>query len=69
MKFEQEAYAKTLERIYAHKGAAWLQDPKTKATFVGYFTSAAYLWTWPFPKSIEAWYDATVTRIIASPKT
>ena len=66
MKFEQEAYATSLKCYYAYKGAAWLQDPRIKAAFVSYFTGPAYLWTWPFSKSIEAWYAATVQGIISS---
>ena len=66
MKFEQEAYAVTLKCYYASYGAAYIQLPEVKASMVSYFTGPSYLWTWPFKKSIETWYDATVQGILAS---
>jgi len=62
-KYEQEAYEETLRCIATTGGIHYIEDKLFKDSIVTCFTSSQYFWTWPFKKSIESWYDATVEKI------
>ena len=60
---EQEAYEESLRARAEYLGVAVLDDASYRKSVVNHFLSADYFWTWPFRKSVEAWYDATVLKI------
>ena len=62
-KFEMEAYAETLaaqkeygEDYAGDSNRAWLKSM---------FVQGYYGYMWPFPSAIDAWFDATVSRLNA----
>lgn len=62
-KFEQEAYEETMRCIVLTHGVAALKNERFREATISHFTSAQYLWMWPFRKSLEAWYDEVVARL------
>jgi hypothetical protein len=62
-KFEKEAYEESMRARAEFYGMSALDDIKYKQQLTGHFTSSDYLWMWPFPKSIEKWYGATVEKL------
>lgn len=62
--FEKAAYTETLKAIADVNGRAALSRID-KEGIVKQFTGAAYLWPWPFRKTVEQWYDSTVAEILA----
>ena len=62
-RIEWEAYVETLRATLEHRGTAELRSPLLRAYVVKQFTSGAYGWMWPFPKSIHRWYDAALAEI------
>lgn len=67
-KYEQEAYEETLRCIAKTGGIQYIEGKLYRESIIEHFTSAQYFWTWPFRKSVEAWYDATVEKIRAELK-
>ena len=65
MKFEREAYEETLRAIAEEPGGiAYLRsDKKLRESIISNFTTAKYIWMWPFRRSIEKWYDDTLTLL------
>lgn len=68
MKFEKEAYEETLKSYYEYYGEEFIRRGEIKKQIVSQFTTGAYLWMWPFRKSIETWYDSVVDKIVANLK-
>ena len=64
-KFEMEAYEESLRAIYDYRGLNILLSNELKEDIISHFTTAQYFWMWPFRKSVEAWYDDAVKKIIA----
>jgi hypothetical protein len=66
--FEMEAYAETLLAIVELNpgGIAGLQTYGHREYVVSFFTGSSYFWTWPFRKQVEAWYDASLKKALAS---
>ena len=62
MKFEKEAYEESLKAAYEYYGTK-LFTQALKDDIVQHFTSAEYMWMWPWKKSIEEWYDGVVAGI------
>jgi hypothetical protein len=62
-RIEWEAYEQSIRAIIQTYGVDAVKEPDMKAFFVSQFTSAAYLWMWPFPGQVSKWYDAAVARI------
>ena len=62
MKFEKEAYEESLKAAYEYYGTK-LFTQALKDDIVQHFTSAEYMWMWPWKKSIEEWYDSVVEGI------
>lgn len=61
--FEMEAYEETLRAVGELRGAAAVSRVD-RDRMVSHFTSAEYLWAWPFRKSVEAWFDRTVHKVL-----
>ena len=64
MRLEREAYEETLKALAELRGKGALTDQRRKDAIVSLFTGPSYLWMWPFKRSVERWYDRTVTRIL-----
>lgn len=62
MKFEKEAYEESLKAAYEYYGTK-LFTQALKDDIVQHFTSAEYMWMWPWKKSMEEWYDRVVVGI------
>jgi hypothetical protein len=56
-RIEWEAYAETLRATARYAGREALRSPALRAHVVRQFTSGAYGWMWPFPRTVERWYD------------
>jgi hypothetical protein len=41
-------------------GEQLIQTAEWREQHIGYFTGAAYFWTWPWRRGIEKWFDAAV---------
>ena len=63
-KFEQEAYEESLRALYEYHGEKAF-TPALKERMIAHFTTAQYFWMWPFRKSVEAWYDEAVKKILS----
>jgi hypothetical protein len=64
-KFEQEAYEESIRAIYQYHGEKAASSLQVKEFIISQFTTANYFWMWPFKKSVEEWYDATIKKIIS----
>lgn len=67
MRFEKEAYVETLKSYYTNYGEEFIRRAEIKNHVVSQFVTGAYLWMWPFRKSIETWYDSVVDSIVLNP--
>jgi len=65
-KFEMEAYAETL-RAY-HEYGVDIQRGDIKARMLQHFTTAQYLWMFPFSGYLSRWFDETVAEILRTVK-
>lgn len=66
--FEQEAYAESLRASVEYFGPGALGDSVYREHIIRHFLGPGYLWTWPYRRSIEAWYDdlaMTIRRELA----
>lgn len=61
--FEQEAYEESMRALVEYYGTWALEDDVYREDMIRHFTSAEYLWMWPFRPSIEAWYDGVVSKL------
>jgi len=61
-KFEMEAYAETIQAD-CDLGVD-VKGPKYKKWMISQFTGPSYGWMWPFRKTIEQWFDTTLTRAL-----
>ena len=62
-RLEWAAYAETFRATAEVHGADAARDPALRAHVVRQFTSGAYGWMWPFPRSIGRWVDAELRAI------
>lgn len=60
-KLEQEGYEESIRAIIQLAGLT--EALKARNHFVSQFSSANYLWMWPFKSNVEKWFDAAVRRI------
>ena len=63
MRLERAAYEETLRTYYEAGGEATVRDPRLRHSIISCFTSAAYLWMWPFPGAVATWYDRFVDEL------
>jgi hypothetical protein len=64
-RIEWEAYADTLRAITEVHGLAYARSPAVTEHIVRQFTSAAYLWMWPFPGQVRGWIARELEAIAA----
>lgn len=62
-KFEMEAYEETMRAVGEVRGAAAVSRID-KEKMVAHFTTAEYVWAWPFKKSVEAWFDRAIRKTL-----
>jgi hypothetical protein len=62
-RIEWEAYEETLRATAELRGMADARSPELRRYLVAQFTSGAYGWMWPFPRTIERWIDDALERI------
>jgi hypothetical protein len=65
-KFEMEAYEESL-RAYREYGTD-ITQPAIRASMLAHFTTAEYLWMFPFKKRLNKWFDDAVQRVLATTK-
>ena len=66
-RIEWEAYVETIQATARYRGVAEARSPELRRHIVRQFTSGAYGWMWPFPKTIHRWYDAALAALEADP--
>ena len=62
-RLEWEAYTETLHATAEVRGLAAARDPALHAYLIAQFTSGAYGWMWPFPRTIQRWIDSALAEI------
>ncbi len=60
-RIEWEAYEETIKATHEVYGMAALS--RLKRELVERFTGPDYGWMWPFPRTIERWFDEAVARL------
>lgn len=60
---EREAYEESLRAQLEYWGPESF-TPEVRERYVQYFIGADYLWMRPFRKSVEAWYDSALKKIL-----
>jgi hypothetical protein len=68
-RFEWEAYRETLRATAELRGLAALSDAALRREMVRRFVGPDYGWMWPFPRTIERWFDQAVAEIRAERST
>ncbi len=63
-RIEWEAYRETLRATAELCGPDAARSPELRAHIVRQFTSGAYGWMWPFPRTIQRWYDEALTQLL-----
>lgn len=62
-KYEQEAYEESMRHFASKHGITWIESEHYREQMISHFTSAQYLWTWPFRGQIEEWFDDAVAKV------
>ncbi len=68
-RLEWEAYTETLRATLELRGRDAVMAAALRERVVSQFTSAAYGWMWPFPKSVNRWYDEALQEVLSSGDT
>jgi hypothetical protein len=69
-RIEWEAYEETIRATFEVYGMAGVE--RARSEIVRRFTSADYGWMWPFPRTIERWFDKAVAKLdpgLSPPRT
>ena len=62
-RLEQEAYAESVRAAAEVWGPEHPRGEAYRRRVIEQFTGAAYGWMWPFPASLERWYDGVLAGI------
>lgn len=62
-RFEWEAYVESMRAVSDVNGTKILDDDKYRRSIIEQFTTGAYGWMWPFPKTVGRWYDKAKQQI------
>jgi hypothetical protein len=62
-RLEWEAYTETLRATARYRGLEAARSAELREHIVRQFTSGAYGWMWPFPKSVGRWYEAALAEL------
>jgi hypothetical protein len=55
-RFERAGYLRTLRCWYV-LNSGWAESAEARAWWIGQFTTGAYGWAFPFPKTVGKWFD------------
>ncbi len=58
MRFEWEAYSESLRAYHEYFGLQYVQNSQLRRDIIKHFTSAEYIWMWPWRGGLERRYDA-----------
>lgn len=61
-KFEKQAYEESIRAYFEYYGSKFF-TPALREDTIRNFTTASYLWMWPWKSSIEKWYDSVVAAV------
>jgi len=64
-RIEWEAYTETIRATAELRGLEAARSAELRRHILKQFTSGAYGWMWPFPRTLHRWYDDTLRRIEA----
>jgi hypothetical protein len=62
-RLEWEAYVETLRATAEHYGVGAVRAAELREHIVKRFIGADYGWMWPFPRTVERWYDQAIAQI------
>lgn len=62
-RFEMEAYEETIRATFEAYGPQAVRDKAFQARIARQFTGPAYLWMFPFPKTVDRWILEAVERV------
>jgi hypothetical protein len=62
-RLEWEAYRETIVATAELRGLEAARSAELRTRIVEQFTSAAYGWMWPFPRTIGRWIDQTLVEL------
>ena len=62
-RFEQEAYEETVKAAALVYGCDYVKTAAFRGRIINMFLGPEYLWMYPFPESIEKWFDGVLNRI------
>jgi hypothetical protein len=62
-RLEWEAYTETLRATARYRGLEEARSIELREHIIRQFTSGAYGWMWPFPKSVDRWYEAALAEL------
>lgn len=65
-RFEKAGYEQTIRASAEVYGLDYVKSTWFREFVVDQFTTVSYGWMWPFPRQLEAWYDAVVADIEAT---
>lgn len=65
-RLEWEAYAETIRAIAELGGPQAARAPALREHIAAQFTSAAYGWMWPFPRTVHRWIDRLLDEVAPS---
>jgi len=65
-RLEWEAYKETLAATVEVFGVSAVEDDALRSQIVERFVSADYGWMWPFPQTVEGWYNREIARLGAT---
>ncbi|MBP9089012.1 MAG: hypothetical protein KBG15_23020 [Kofleriaceae bacterium] len=63
--FEKQAYAESVRAAAEVWGIEYAASSSYRAYILAQFSSAAYGWMWPFPASMNRWYDGVLAQVTA----
>jgi len=64
-RIEWEAYTETIRATWELEGPDAARSPALRSHIVRQFVSGAYGWMWPFPATIEKWYERVLEDLDA----
>jgi hypothetical protein len=64
-RIEWEAYSETIRATAEYLGIETAKSQELRKRVIQQFTSGAYGWMWPFPRSVGRWYDLVIMEIEA----
>ena len=62
-RLEWEAYAETIRATAEVRGIEAARDPALHAHIIRQFTTSAYGWMWPFPRTVQGWIDEVLADL------